>query len=108
MGVEYRQTPNILNIEDLEQRRVRLEEHRARLREVFGAFRHTCQVATVHGLSTRAIDACNGVSAASRAVYMGLGDITEGIRDPSAFYSALDDYWTAVYELGEAVRLEEP
>ncbi|WP_051905986.1 MULTISPECIES: hypothetical protein [Streptomyces] len=108
MGVEYRQTPEILRTEDQEQRRARLEEHRARLRDAFGSFRHTCQVATVHARSSEAIDACDHVFAASRTVYMTLGDIAEGATDASAFHVALDHYWTAVHELGKAVRLEEP
>ncbi|WP_369271131.1 hypothetical protein AB5J55_14800 [Streptomyces sp. R11] len=108
MGVEYRQTPDILSAEDPEQRRARLQEHRARLREAFGPFRHTCQVATVHALSAEARMACDRVFAASRTVYMALGDIAEGVTDASAFHSALDVYWNAVDELGEAVRLEEP
>ncbi|MFH9711463.1 hypothetical protein ACH4MW_31785 [Streptomyces luteogriseus] len=108
MGVEYRQTPEILRTEDQEQRRARLEEHRARLREAFGSFRHACQVATVHARSRKAIEACDHVFAASRTVYMTLGDIAEDATDASAFHVVLDHYWTAVHELGEAVRLEEP
>ena len=87
MGVEYRQTPSILSTEDLEQRRARLEEHRARLREVFGPFRHTCQVATVHARSSEVIEACDGVFIASSTVYMALGSIAEGGAEPAVFYT---------------------
>jgi hypothetical protein len=107
MGVEFRQTPSVLSIEDQQHRRARLEEHRARLREVYGPFRHTCQVATVHARSSSAIEACDRVFAASRTVYMALGDIADGVTGASAFYTALDQYWTAVDSLGKAVRLEE-
>ncbi|MCX3287110.1 hypothetical protein OR263_10360 [Streptomyces sp. NEAU-H22] len=107
MGVEYRHTPSILSTEDPGQRRARLEEHRARLREVFGPFRHTCQVATVHARSGQVIEACDGVFAASRTVYMALGDIADGVTEPAVFYTAIDHYWAAVGDLGKAVRLEE-
>ncbi|MGX1562501.1 hypothetical protein [Streptomyces sp. NPDC055506] len=108
MGVEYRQTPHILSTEDHDERRVRLEEHRARLREAFGPFRHCCQVAGVDARSSAARANCDRVFAASRGVYMALGDIAEGVSDTSVFYVALDHYWNAVTELGEAMRLEEP
>lgn len=39
---------------------------------------------------------------------MSLGDIAQGVTDASVFYVALDHYWSAVHNLGEAVRLEEP
>ncbi|GAA2534327.1 hypothetical protein GCM10010423_33220 [Streptomyces levis] len=107
MGMEYRRTPSLLSLEDQEQLRTRLDEHRARLREVFGPFRHTRQIATVHARSSSVIEACDRVFTASRSLYMALGDIAEGVAGTSAFHTALDQYWTAVDELGEAVRSEE-
>ncbi|RST07653.1 hypothetical protein E2C00_07965 [Streptomyces sp. WAC05374] len=107
-GVEYRQTPAILGVEDDQRRRDGIDEHRARLREVFGPFRHTYQVATVHAVSAGTAVACDRVFAASREVYMALGDIADGVRDASAFHVALHGYWTAVDELGRAVRHEDP
>ncbi|MFF5365639.1 hypothetical protein [Streptomyces sp. NPDC013187] len=107
MGVEYRQTPSILRIEDLGLRRTRIEEHRARLREVFGPFRHTGQVATLHARSGEVVEACDRVFTACRTVYMALGDIADGVTESAVFYTSLAHYWTAVDDFGKAVRLEE-
>ncbi|WP_141747190.1 hypothetical protein [Streptomyces agglomeratus] len=105
MGVEYRKTPPLLEIEDPEHRRLRLEEHRERLREVFGPFRHRCQVVALDGPSMT-VDAGHRVFVTSRTVYMTLGDIAAGICEPSAYFQAIDDYWTSMSEFVEAVRQE--
>ncbi|MFF4228187.1 hypothetical protein [Streptomyces sp. NPDC001820] len=106
MGGEYRLTPTILSVEDPEQRGVRLGEHRARLRELYGPFGQSCALVALHGYSAEAVDACNAVSAASTKVYMTLGEIAESTQESTAFYPALDEYWTAMGKFVDAVRLE--
>ncbi|GHG54118.1 hypothetical protein GCM10018779_16780 [Streptomyces griseocarneus] len=107
MGVEYRQTPAILNINDRERRRTVLEEHRGQLRVAFGPFRHSYQVVALDGRSAATIEASDRVFATSGRIYKTLGAIAAGSRDPRVFFTDLHDYWSAIGEFVTAVRLEQ-
>lgn len=104
MGVQYRRTPAVLAVNDASLRRVRLEEHMERLREVFGPFRHGCQMVAVDGHAST-IDAANGVLGASGRVHRTLRDVAFGSQEPQAFCPVMTDYWAAIGEFVEAVRL---
>ncbi|WP_189039401.1 hypothetical protein [Streptomyces daqingensis] len=108
MGSEYRRTPTILSVEDHQERNGRLTEHRARLRELYGSFTKSCDTVTVYGHTSAILDACDGVSTASTAVYVAVGEIAEGTRPAASFSGVLNDYWSAVSVFIDAVRQDAP
>lgn len=106
MGVEYREVPSILKIEDQGERKSALERHQQHLRSEFGRFRHCVQLVALDG-GAQTIEAAYAVSDASRAVYMALGEIAEGTREATTFHLLIDAYWRAVTAFVEAARAEQ-